>query len=212
MDISERKATWFIEAIHCSIRTRNNTALKTQQCCFNWQKEEPGKTTTQASGVSKQEPPASCPPVTQLEALYMGPICEALPWRMSSAHSKSHICAVQVSEAQWAFKTIMQIRSQCHPVRLAKACASSLIRLSCATRPSSAPLNPRAMKHGTRYCGLTLMTPEHLCAQEYSLPYWHLKSYWNKQGKESHRTLLTLPIPAGSTCTSFSIFTFSHST
>lgn len=28
MDISARKATWFIEAIHCSIRMCNNTALK----------------------------------------------------------------------------------------------------------------------------------------------------------------------------------------
>lgn len=31
-----------------------------------------------------------------------------------------------------------------------------------AARPSRAPLNPRAMQRGTRYCRLNLRTPEHL--------------------------------------------------
>lgn len=42
----------------------------------------------------------------------MGPIGETRPWRMSFAHSKNHICAAQVFEAQAAFKAIMQIVPQ----------------------------------------------------------------------------------------------------
>lgn len=141
----------------------------------------------------------------------MGPICEALPWGMSFAHSKSHICAVQASEAQRAFETIRQATPQCCPDRLVKACASSLMGLFCAARPSSARFNPRAMQRGTRYCGLSLRTPEHLGLYT-GIQFFILTFKTILKQKESHKTPLTLPLPAGSTCTSFSIFTFSHST
>lgn len=113
------------------------------------------KRNTQASGVSKQFPsflPSCHTAGSSLHGAHL--------WSTSFSHSKGHICTVQVSEAQGALKTIMQTTPQSHPARLVKACASSC--LSCAARPSLAPLNPTATKRGTRYWGLIPRTSEHL--------------------------------------------------
>lgn len=51
----------------CLIRACDNTGLKRQQGCSNWQQKCPATTTSRASGVSNREAPASCLPITQLE-------------------------------------------------------------------------------------------------------------------------------------------------
>lgn len=139
----------------------------------------------------------------------MGPITEALPWRISLPTPKPHppcpsFCSttsIQVYHANHSSAAV-----------LVKACASSLTCLFCVARPSRAPLNHRAMQHGRRYCGLTLMIPEHpgLCTdtQFAMLSFKALQPYWNRL----LQYFQTPPTQAGSSCTLFSKFTFSHST
>lgn len=72
---SERKDTWFIEAIPCLIRTCNNTGLKTQQLT----REIPRQNHHPSERCFQAVTPSSCPPLHSWKLSAWGPSVKHFP-------------------------------------------------------------------------------------------------------------------------------------